>query len=325
MGSRGTLDRSSFRRVAGSRSLKPKALQRPVSQATFLDKADLGRLDDTSKARIVQVCSRTAVPNRRSGDEPGSDADDPVGLCLLVADIGGKAGTKTSGAGAALSSETSDVIPESRAAGIAKCDAAQGIFVSLRRKALEARLVALTRVPLRAPLVFESQVFFSSEAPAPINECLRDLLIGLKDGDDPERVAELEEALMTALLTCCKHNYSLRFQPQTGARLPRHVKLVEDYILENAEKPISMKDLEGITEVSARSIHHAFRRFRGYSPKALLQAVRLDRAHQSLLTADPGERVMTIAASCGFAHLGRFSAAYKKRFGELPSQTLGRK
>ena len=105
---------------------------------------------------------------------------------------------------------------------------------------------------------------------------------------------------------------------------PRHVTLVEDYILKNAEKPISMKDLEGIAEVSARTIHHAFRRFRGYPPKAWLQAVRLERAHRRLLAADPGERVTAIARSCGFAHLGRFSGAYKKRFGELPSQTLGR-
>lgn len=113
--------------------------------------------------------------------------------------------------------------------------------------------------------------------------------------------------------------------PALSEKAPRHLTLVEDYILKNAEKPISMKDLESVAKVSARSIHHAFRRFRGYSPKAWLQAVRLDRAHQSLLAAEPSERVMTIATNCGFAHLGRFSAAYKKRFGELPSQTLGRR
>jgi len=324
MGSRGTLHRSSLRRVAGLLTAKPNTLRRPVSPATFLDRAKLERLDDTSKARIVQIVSCAVAPDRRSGDEPEPDAGDRGDFCLLIADLGSQAETNACGAGAAVSSETADLALESGATGTGRSGVAQGVSVKLRRKALESRLVALTRVPIGAPIVFESQQFLSSEAPAPVDDCFRRLLKGLKDGDGPETIAGLEEALLSALLACCKHNYSLRFREVTGARLPRHVTLVEDYILKNAEKPISMKDLEGITEVSARSIHHAFQRFRGYSPKALLQAVRLDRAHQSLLAADPSDRVMTIAASCGFAHLGRFSGAYKKRFGELPSQTLGR-
>ncbi len=324
MGSRGTLDRSSLRRVAGLLTAKPNALRRPASMATALDKADIDRLGETSSARLLRVVSSAAAPDRPSGGE--SSAGDSSGYFLLIADLDGETGIKACGVGAVASSKAKTSTTEKHSADDGVGGAAHGgVSVKLRRKALESRLVSLTRVPLGTPLAFESQLFASSEASAPVDECLRGLLEGLKTADDPEAIARLEEALLTALLTCCKHNYSLRFREATGTGLPRHVKLVEDYILENAEKPITMKDLEGITEVSARSIHHAFRRFRGYSPKALLQAVRLDRAHQSLLAADPSDQVMTIAVGCGFAHLGRFSAAYKKRFGELPSQTLSRK
>ncbi len=291
--------------------------------ATALDKADIDRLGETSSARLLRVVSSAAAPDRPSGGE--SSAGDSSGYFLLIADLDGEAGTKACGVGAVVSSKAKAPTTEKLAADGGMGGVAHGVSVKLRRKALESRLVSLTRVPLGTPLAFESQLFASSEASAPVDECLRGLLEGLKTADDPEAIARLEEALLTALLTCCKHNYSLRFREATGTGLPRHVKLVEDYIHKNAEKPITMKDLERITEVSARSIHHAFRRFRGYSPKALLQAVRLDRAHQSLLAADPSDQVMTIAVGCGFAHLGRFSAAYKKRFGELPSQTLSRK
>ncbi len=323
MGSRGTFNRSPLRRVAGLLTAKPNALRRPASMATALDKADLERLGDTSSARLLRVVSCAAAADRPSGGE--SSTGDPSGYFLLVADLDGEAGTKACGARAVASTEAKVSAIEVLAEDGGNGGAAHVVSVKLRRKALESRLVSLTRVPLGTPLVFDSQLFALPEASAPVDDCLRGLLKGLKNADDPETIADVEEALLTALLTCCKHNYSLRFREATGTGLPRHVKLVEDYILKNAEKPIMMKDLEGITEVSARSIHHAFRRFRGYSPKALLQAVRLDRARQSLLAADPSDQVMTIAVSCGFAHLGRFSAAYKKRFGELPSQTLGRK
>ena len=323
MGSRGTLDRSSLRRVAGLLTAKPSSLRRPASLATALDKADLERLGDTSSARLLRVVSCAAVADRPSGGE--SSAGESSGYFLLIADLDGEAETKTCGAGAVVSSKAKVSTTEELAADDGNGGAAHGVSVKLRRKALESRLVSMTRVALGTPLAFETQLFASLEASAPVDECLRGLLEGLKTADEPETIAGLEEALLTALLTCCKHNYSLRFREATGTGLPRHVKLVEDYILKNAEKSITMKDLEGITKVSARSIHHAFRRFRGYSPKALLQAVRLDRAHQSLLAADPSDQVMAIAVSCGFAHLGRFSAAYKKRFGELPSQTLSRK
>ncbi len=323
MGSRGNLHRPPVRRVAGLLTAKPNLLRRPVALVTYLDKADLKRLEDTANARLVRVDFSAMAPDRQSGNEPG--AGDRSGCYLLLVELGGQVGKNTCGASAVVSSKAIGSKDEKRAAGVGRNDATQGVCLKLQRKTLESRLVTLTRVPLGPPLVFESQLFLSAEASAPVDDCLRSLLEGLKSGDGPETIASLEEALLTSLLTYCRHNYSLRFREVTRTGPSRHVKLAEDYILNNAEKRISMKDLERVTAVSARSIHLAFRRFRGYSPKALLQAVRLDRAHKSLLAADPSDQVMTIAASCGFAHLGRFSAAYKKRFGELPSQTLTRK
>ncbi len=320
MGSRGSPKRSSFRRAPGCLDARSGKVGRAGSRSTSIDQAQLAKVGDTSDAQIVRIDLCAALTDRQAALELPRDAVEAEGFYLLAIDLGGRTEPAAEGR-----SETAAPAADRLVDG--EGSEAEGRWISLRvkRRALESRLQALTQVPIVAPLVFEPNLMQSSKGRTLVDDRVRRLLKRLKVGGGLEIVAGLEEALMTSLLTCCRHNYSLRFDDHAAARLPRHVKLVEDYIVKNAEKPISMKDLEGVAGISARSIHHAFRRFRGYSPKALLQAVRLDRAHRTLLSADPRERVMTIATSCGFAHLGRFSAVYKKRFGELPSQTLGRK
>ena len=56
---------------------------------------------------------------------------------------------------------------------------------------------------------------------------------------------------------------------------------------------------------------------------AFLRARRLERAHTQL-SATPQRSVAEVALECGFEHLGRFSGAYRQRFGESPSETLRR-
>lgn len=54
-----------------------------------------------------------------------------------------------------------------------------------------------------------------------------------------------------------------------------------------------------------------------------LQRIRLEKAREDLLTAPPGTLTITgVANKWGFVHLGRFAAAYSRRFFELPSETL---
>lgn len=49
---------------------------------------------------------------------------------------------------------------------------------------------------------------------------------------------------------------------------------------------------------------------------------RLDRCRWQLMSVEKQEDSITdIAMRWGFNHLGRFSAMYKKRFGESPRQT----
>ena len=59
---------------------------------------------------------------------------------------------------------------------------------------------------------------------------------------------------------------------------------------------------------------------------AYLRDVRFDKVRADLSTA-AGERgcVTRTALRWGFSHFGQFSAAYKCRFGELPSQTVARR
>jgi AraC-like DNA-binding protein len=44
-----------------------------------------------------------------------------------------------------------------------------------------------------------------------------------------------------------------------------------------------------------------------------------------LRRAEPEENVISIASRWGFLHMGRFAAVYRKRFGEAPSETLGKR
>ena len=75
--------------------------------------------------------------------------------------------------------------------------------------------------------------------------------------------------------------------------------------------------------MSVRALHYAFRQNRARTPGEFVRERRLDRARD--LLADAASRTVTeVAMDCGFNPMGDFSAAYRRRFGETPSQTLRR-
>jgi transcriptional regulator GlxA family with amidase domain len=94
---------------------------------------------------------------------------------------------------------------------------------------------------------------------------------------------------------------------------------VVDLVQGEPQEPYTVGDLARVAGVSARRLQEAFREHLGTTPMEYLRSVRLDRVHAELRSGAGG--VTETAHRWGFTHLGRFAAAYRERFGVLPSET----
>lgn len=136
----------------------------------------------------------------------------------------------------------------------------------------------------------------------------------------------LADGLLTGLITAAGLEYRADglARPAPTVR-PRTIDVATEYLHEHAAEPIGIADVAAHCCVSVRTLQEGFARHIGRSPLQYLRSVRLSRAHEALLAADPYEdTVAAIAHSWGFTHLGRFAAAHEAEFGEPPSQTLRR-
>lgn len=95
---------------------------------------------------------------------------------------------------------------------------------------------------------------------------------------------------------------------------------LEDYIRSRLFAPLSLADLARAANVTTRTLNVVCHRHRGVAPMTLVRNLRLDAARQRLLSGLPVS-ITEVAMEYGFGHLGRFSAYYRERFGELPKQT----
>jgi AraC-like DNA-binding protein len=101
------------------------------------------------------------------------------------------------------------------------------------------------------------------------------------------------------------------------------LKNIEDYICANLDAAITRDDLVEMTGVSIRSLSRAFEKKYGLGPMAFVRQRRLDTCFRMLNGSDREMTTVTnVALSHGFDHLGKFAVAYKKVFGESPSETL---
>nr|MDJ0869302.1 helix-turn-helix domain-containing protein [Myxococcota bacterium] len=107
-----------------------------------------------------------------------------------------------------------------------------------------------------------------------------------------------------------------------GAR-HRVAKLARSFIEENYRNAIRLEDLCTVTGVGIRTLQRCFREYFALTIMEYIKTVRLEAARRHLAAADPAhDSVTQIALEHGFAHLGRFSIAFRERFGESPNETL---
>ncbi|MFJ3384324.1 MULTISPECIES: helix-turn-helix transcriptional regulator [unclassified Curtobacterium] len=104
-------------------------------------------------------------------------------------------------------------------------------------------------------------------------------------------------------------------------RLRRVVRFVH----EHAAHDVTVGDIGAAAGLSERGVQDLFRRTLDVTPMRYLREVRLDRVHLELQVRRRGVvTVREVAVRWRFAHLGRFAAAYRDRFGESPHETLAR-
>lgn len=160
--------------------------------------------------------------------------------------------------------------------------------------------------------------------PEPSDPGVEPLLILLREVAD--RI--LDPALDPAERTALNHRVATvvlstftRSRSDVEHRLRRAIRFVHDH----AAEQIEVADIAAAADLSERGLQDLFRRRLAVTPMRYLREVRLDRVHLEL--AARRGRIVTVrdvARHWQFAHLGRFAAAYRRRFGESPHETLGR-
>ncbi|MEP3427224.1 MAG: AraC family transcriptional regulator [Roseibium sp.] len=131
----------------------------------------------------------------------------------------------------------------------------------------------------------------------------------------------LEEGLVTAFLEAQPNTLSPLLERPEGLTTPAILKRSLAYINECFAENISLLDICIHAGTTPRNLQLVFRRELGCSPIQCLQNVRLGFARHLLLSGGLERSVSDIADQSGHRHLGRFSVAYKKRFGETPRAT----
>ncbi len=128
----------------------------------------------------------------------------------------------------------------------------------------------------------------------------------------------VEDQLLTALVLSASTS---DLRPIGVSR--RHLDALRQWLCVNHHAGVTVTDMAGGIGLSVRQLQAVVREGLGVTPLELLREVRLDRAREILRTAEGDSMTIARAAhACGFAHLGRFSAHYRMRFGEAPSVTL---
>jgi len=202
------------------------------------------------------------------------------------------------------------------------------LFIRIERSALERQFGQQYARPPRGDLEFAPDISAPLAPGADLRRLVDWLFAEASEGsllEHPLVAARIEETLMAALLETLPHNQTEAIRPAPVLLSPRFVRRAIDHIEQHAHEPLTAGAIAAEVGVSVRSLFGGFRKYRNTTPMAYLKDLRLDRVHQALRSAAPGSSNVThTALHWGFSHLGQFSAAYRQRFGELPSSTQTR-
>lgn len=202
-------------------------------------------------------------------------------------------------------------------------DSAQ-LCLMIGRAELDRELERHVGRPLGKPVRFETGM----DLRTPIARSWLGVLRLLDDEGDgvathPLAAGHLQDLVIAGLLLVQPNNYSEALHESSRPAPSRTVRRAAQLLEADPARTWSSSGIAHEVALSVRALQEGFRRAFDLSPMAYLREIRLNHVHEELTGAAPdGVTVSAVAARWGFLHPGRFAAAYRRKFGCLPSETL---
>jgi AraC-like DNA-binding protein len=193
---------------------------------------------------------------------------------------------------------------------------------------LERALEHMLDDNLREPLVFEPNFDWSTGLAASLKRQLDFVMQEFQREDgaasSPVALASLTDLLVSLVLRGTAHNYTDRLASPASGAVPAYVRRAEDFMRAHGAQSIRMSDVAAAAGCSLRTLTAVFNHFRGTTPLGMLHSIRLDLARAELALGACDASVNTIARRYGFTNTARFSASFRRRFGETPTKIARR-
>jgi AraC-like DNA-binding protein len=241
--------------------------------------------------------------------------------------LSGTASSVTLGATIEVTPERSCIVGPDADVTVHSAAGHRQVVLRLDYDAVVSKLEKLIGSPLKGKLTFDPEADIRDAHQAQLRRATSFLLAELDAADVKPSglvMSEMEQLLLVSFLLGSRHPYSDLLRSEPRALAPWQVRLAEEYIAANWNRPLSIEELAATVRVSARSLFRTFRQYRGYSPMGFVKQVRLKHARDMLGSGDPTITVTGVALACGFYNLGHFASDYRRAFAEPPSQTLRR-
>ncbi|MDI9894534.1 AraC family transcriptional regulator [Rhodococcus sp. IEGM 1381] len=198
--------------------------------------------------------------------------------------------------------------------------------IKLPRQILDEHLAALLNHPIDGVIDFEL-IFDLASTPgqnflSAVNFLRAELARPGGLATSPMARGQLESFVMTQALLAVPHRYTHELTTPTKPANRSRVRDVIDHIDSRPESELTMATMAKMAGVSARALQKGFMATVGMPPMAYVRKVRLDRVRGELVSTAGRKSITDVASYWGFSHLSRFSAFYKKQFGESPSDTV---
>jgi AraC-like DNA-binding protein len=138
-------------------------------------------------------------------------------------------------------------------------------------------------------------------------------------------LARLGESLASLLLTAFPHSQRAALDRAALPAGSAAVRRAEAWIRANIDRAFAVGDIAEAAGTSLRSLQEAIRREQGTTLTHMIEGIRLDGFRRALADNGNYRSVTEIAGAVGIGHLGRAAAAYRRRYGETPSETRRRR